>query len=62
MIEFFCKNWNRSVVNKVLSFSEILSKQILLLKLVKWVKSAWSWFNLEQRNQKVSRRVAQPKF
>ena len=62
MIEFFCKNWNRSVVNKVLSFSEILSKQILLLKLVKWVKSAWNWFNLEQRNQKVTRRVAEPKF
>ena len=62
MIEFFCKNWNRSVFNKVLSFSEILSKQILLLKLVKWVKSAWNWFNLEQRNQKVTRRVAEPKF
>ena len=29
-------------------------------KLVKRVKFASNWFNLEQRNQKVSRRVAQP--
>ena len=54
---FFTRIEIASQQTKVLNFPEILSKRIVEFKLVKRVKFTSKWSNLEQRNQRVLRRL-----